>query len=107
MKKYSSIYFKRSRIMHNIFYLPQARKDLKAIKDFIGKDNAGMSIRVIESILFFINNLSLFPLIGKEVELKLWLREIIQPTYKYRIIYEFDGKDIRIYAVFKYKNIDL
>jgi len=51
--------------------MPQAREDLKAIKDFIGKDNVGMSLRVMESILFFANNLSLFPLIGKEVESRL------------------------------------
>lgn len=44
--------------MHSIFFMPQAREDLKAIKDFIGKANIGMSIRVMESILFFVNNLS-------------------------------------------------
>lgn len=90
--------------MRNIFYFPQAKNDLTEIKHFIAQDNNDMAVRVIETIFVFINNLSLFPLIGKELLEEMQLREIIEPTYKYRIIYEFDGEDIWIYSVFKYKN---
>jgi plasmid stabilization system protein ParE len=52
--------------MHNIFYTPQAQKDLADISDFITKDDPQIAIKVIETIFFYINNLSLFPHIGKQ-----------------------------------------
>lgn len=45
--------------------MPQALKDLEDIKNFIARDNHNMATRVIETIFFFINNLTLFPVIGK------------------------------------------
>lgn len=85
--------------------MPQALKDLEDIKNFIARDNHNMATRVIETIFFFINNLTLFPVIGKTSNSIIWCREIVEPTFRYTIIYEFDGKDIYITAVFKYRNV--
>lgn len=90
--------------MHNIIYLPQSKKDLKEIKEFIIQDNKNQAIRVIENILLFTNNLSLFPLIWKEISNKLKLREIIEPTYRYKITYKYYKENIYIYSISKYKN---
>ncbi|EKD25287.1 MAG: hypothetical protein ACD_80C00089G0010 [uncultured bacterium (gcode 4)] len=91
--------------MHNIFYTPQAQKDLADIRDFIEKNDPEIAIKVIETIFFYINNLSLFPHIGKQSNSQLWCREIIEPTFRYRIIYEYDGTHVRVVAIFKYKNM--
>ncbi len=91
--------------MHNIFYTPQAQKDLADIHTFITNDDPQIAIKVIETIFFYINNLSLFPHIGKQSHSQLWCREIIEPTFRYRIIYEYNGTDIWILSIFKYKNM--
>ena len=52
--------------MHNIIYTPQSLDNLNLIKEFIAKDNSKIAIHVIETIFHFVNNLSLFSLIGRE-----------------------------------------
>ena len=91
--------------MHKIIYSPSSLKDLQEIKDFIQKDNPYYAWKVIETIFFFVNMLSIFPLIWKESNSKSWFREITEPTFRYKIIYWFDWKDIYISTIFKYKNI--
>jgi len=83
--------------MHNIIYSTQANKDIEDIRKFIAN-------KVIEKLFFFINTLSLFPLIWKEISEKLWYREITEPTFRYTIIYEIDWNNVYIMSIFKYKN---
>ncbi|MFA7717728.1 MAG: type II toxin-antitoxin system RelE/ParE family toxin [Candidatus Absconditabacterales bacterium] len=90
--------------MHNIFYTPQAQQDLVDIQHFIANDNPDISYKVIETIFFYANTLSLFPYIGKICVSGQGWREIVKPTFRYRIIYEVIWHDIRILSVFKYQN---
>ena len=90
--------------MHSIIFSKRAKRDLEDILDFISLDNDYFWNKVTETIIVFINhNLCYFPLLWKPFENKN-LREILEPTFKYRIIYTFSNDQIEIIAIFKHKN---
>jgi len=91
--------------MHNIVFSKRAKKDLEDILEFISLDNEYFWNKVTETIIVFINhNLSYFPLLWKPFENEN-LREILEPTFRYRIIYTFSNDQIEIIAIFKYRNV--
>jgi hypothetical protein len=61
--------------------------------------------KVIEKIFDTISNISIFPNIWKELEWEI--REIVEPNYKFRIIYKVKGEliEIEIISIFKNKNL--
>ncbi|HMT26991.1 MAG TPA: type II toxin-antitoxin system RelE/ParE family toxin [Candidatus Absconditabacterales bacterium] len=90
--------------MHSVIFSSRGLSDIDQIREFIAQENSFYAEKVAETIFGFINShLSYFPLLGKEISLYKHLREIVEPTFKYRIIYTFDGSQVIIYAVFKYK----
>ncbi len=90
--------------MFNVFYSEDSLIDLKEIADFISQDNPFYANKVIDIIYDSIEKLEIFPLLWKER--KENLREIIDPKYWFRIIYELntESKIINIISIFKYKN---
>ena len=91
--------------MHNVSYWFKAKRDLKEIKQFIAQDNIFYARKVVETIVWFANvNLSLFPLLWKEVSSSAHLREVVEPTFRYRIVYSFDWIQVHIVSIFKYKD---
>ena len=93
--------------MLNIVYSNRASNDIDEIKSFISKDNEYYADKVIETIFNFTNNLWLYPLLGKEISITWWLREIVEPIFRYRIIYKFNGADIVIISILKYKDFKI
>ena len=90
--------------MLKIVYTQKAKTDLKEIEAYIAKDNLFFAGKVIESVLSFINGmLPFFSKSGKKHRNQK-TREIIEPTFKYRIIYKIHKNEIAIYWVSKRKN---
>ena len=84
-------------------YTHQAQKDIHEIQQFIAKDNKTYADKVTENILWFIwGVLSAFPKLGHSINTNLF--EIIEPTFKYKIIYTLNKNNITIIAIFKRQN---
>ncbi len=90
--------------MYKIIISPRANNNLTEIKEYISLDNSLMANKVIEKIFNTISNISLFPNIWKEI--KWWFRELVEPNYKFRIIYRIKNEqiEIEIISIFKNKN---
>lgn len=75
-----------------------AKEDLLQINDYIAKDSIFYANRTIENIHLRINNLVMFPELGKEVQInKQNVRQLIYKSYK--IFYQFNSKDIYVLRV--------
>jgi hypothetical protein len=85
-------------MLSNIIITPYARKDIDFISDYSNE----FSKFIISSILAVFSILSYFPLSWKLR--KDWLREIIEPKYKFRILYKIEWTNIYIVSVFKWKD---
>lgn len=83
-------------------YSRKSQRNLDEIYMFIQEDNIIIAERVIENIRESINTLLHFPLIGIILDAELWIRSIVETTFKYRITYHFDGKNIIIFSIYKY-----
>ncbi|MDD2870576.1 MAG: type II toxin-antitoxin system RelE/ParE family toxin [Candidatus Gracilibacteria bacterium] len=91
--------------MYKIIYKPLALKDINDIYNYIILDNIQVAIKVQETIFNFINYLALFPMLGKQNGNNHNLREIIEPAFKYRIIYKIENNTVFIVGIFKNKNL--
>jgi len=88
-----------------VLYTKTALQDLQNIETFISQDNKYYAHKVVESIFHSANNLLLFPYLWKEIFGKTWLREIIEPSFGYRIFYLFTSKNVFIITVGKYRKM--
>ncbi|MDP2090886.1 MAG: type II toxin-antitoxin system RelE/ParE family toxin [Candidatus Gracilibacteria bacterium] len=88
--------------MYNIVYSEKLKNDFISIREFISLDNPVYAVKTINSILKTIDILGDFPYIGKNIGSNL--REIVENTYKYKIIYTIVADTITIISVYKYKN---
>ncbi len=91
--------------MYKIIYRPSSLNDINEIFDYISVDNLQVAIKVQETIFNFINYLAIFPMLWKQNWNWFNLREIIEPAFKYRIIYQIENDTIFIIWVFKNKNL--
>lgn len=91
--------------MYSVLYTKTALQDLQNIEKFISKDNICYAYKVVETIFHAANNLSLFPYLWKEMFDRSWLREIVEPSFWYRIFYMFADKKIYILTIGKYRNM--
>lgn len=91
--------------MYSVLYTKTALQDLQNIETFISQDNKYYAHKVVENIFHFANNLSLFPFLWKEIAYRSWLREIVEPSFGYRIFYLFTNKKIFIITIGKYRNM--
>ena len=80
----------------------RTHKDLEIWK-YIAQDNLYYANEVLNKIDSSINTIANFPFIWKEM--KNWLRLIVEPTYKFKIIYDIKKDFIYIISIFKYKNM--
>lgn len=72
------------------------------IWEYIALDNLFYANEVLNKIDNSINTILEFPFIWKEID--SWIRMIVEPTYKFKIVYEVRKDTIYILSVFKYKN---
>ncbi|MFA6090606.1 MAG: type II toxin-antitoxin system RelE/ParE family toxin [Candidatus Gracilibacteria bacterium] len=89
--------------MYKIIFSETASRDLGEINSYISKDSPLYANKVVDKIILTISNLSVFPFLGKS-DSDDNLREISEPRYGFRIIYQIIGKAIYILAIFKYKD---
>jgi addiction module RelE/StbE family toxin len=83
-----------------IRWAPQAADDLEAIRDFIARDSPHYARLVCRRIVASIEQLALFPLMGRVVpEMAMSdIRELIVAPY--RIVYRIRGDIIEIATIF-------
>lgn len=89
--------------MYKIIFSETANRDLWEISSYISKDSPLYANKVVDKIILTVSNLSVFPLLWKS-DNDDNLREIIEPRYGFRIIYQIIWKTIYILAIFKYKD---
>ena len=82
-------------------WTPQAVDDLRAIREFIGRDSPRYGRLVVERLFDATQRLEAFPLSGRVVpELgREDVREIIQGEY--RIVYRLEGETAELITVFR------
>ncbi len=90
--------------MHNIFFTAEAKNNIHDIKSYIDESNPWYSDHVISVIINVINNLSYFPNLWKDVDWFEWVKELIEPNFKHRIIYRINNNPIEILTIFKYQD---
>jgi len=92
-------------LLRNVIVTKSAKIHIENIHAFIAKDNVLYADKVCDSILWCISwIISMFPNIWKKIS-KQGILEIVEPNFKYKIIYIDTGKDIIIIAIYKYQDI--
>jgi plasmid stabilization system protein ParE len=85
--------------MYKIIFLDEASYDYIWIWEFIALDNLFYSKEVLDKIDKSIDILSDFPLIWKDLD---WVyRQIVEPNYKFKIVYKIDNETIYIVAIYR------
>ncbi len=87
--------------MFKIIITQSALEEYAQIGDFIAKDNLYYAHRVLQSIDETFQTLLEFPYIWKIINPTH--RIIVEPQYKYKIVYKVEKNIIYIIAIFKYK----
>ena len=84
---------------HKIIWSPIVVEDLESIANWISRDSEAYAAALIQEIVDAVENLSMFPRMGREVpELDdPHVREII--VQKYRVIYRVESDAIKLGAV--------
>jgi len=88
--------------MYKIFYTPESEDNLADIFEFIWEDNLFYATKVLTSIKSTIDILKLFPLSWKGIDNNK--RMVVDSSYWYTIIYNFESWNIYILSIYKYKN---
>lgn len=88
--------------MLKIEFSNKASIEYLEIWEFIAKDNLFYANEVLNKIDNSIDTILEFLFIWKEID--TWIRMIVEPTYRFKIIYEIKNDYIYILSVFKYKN---
>jgi toxin ParE1/3/4 len=91
--------------MHRVIFQERAKRWLYEIFWYINPDNSLAAVNVIQKIFDTIENLKIFPYLWKEMNI-LWIREIVEPKYKFRIIYLLREEEIQILAILNTKIIN-
>ena len=87
--------------MHKLLYLSWVRQDLADIHDYIAEDNLFYAQDVIDKITHSIARLPVFPLIGTKID--TYTRCIVEPRYRYTIVYRVVEDTLYIVSIFKYR----
>ena len=85
--------------MYRIIITDDALENLVSISEYIALDNLFYAKKVEVDILKSIKFLESFPLIWKQIE--LWIYQIINPKYKFKIVYKINGNILLILAIFR------
>lgn len=89
--------------MFKIEFSENANNEYLEILEYIAQDNLFYANEVLNKIDYSIEIILQYPLIWKEIE--NWIRYIVEPKYKYKIIYKIEKEIIFIISIFKYKNL--
>jgi len=89
--------------MYKIIFYNDAFLNYHEIWQYIAQDNLYYANEVLDKIDSSIDKIIMFPFIWEEIE--SWIRRIVEPKYKFKIVYEVKWKIIYIISIFKYKNI--
>ncbi len=89
--------------MFSLNFSKEASLEYLNIWEYIAKDNLFYVNEILNKIDSSIDTILIFPYIWKEIE--NWLKIIVEPIYKYKIVYEVREDIIYIVSIFKYKNI--
>jgi len=89
--------------MYSLRFYNDAKLDYDNIWKYIAQDNMYYANEVLDKIDSSIDKIIMFPFIWEEIE--SWIRKIVDPKYKYKIIYEVKWKIIYIISIFKYRNL--
>ena len=89
--------------MFNVIFYDDAKSDYLNIWKYIAIDNLYYANKVLNKIDKSIETICLFPFIWKD----MWNnnRLIVEPTYKFKIVYKVKWNIIYIISIFKYKNL--
>lgn len=90
--------------MHNILYSQSAREDLENIYWFIAQDNVFYAQDVIDKIDSSIQRLAHFPFLGTRIKQSEYFL-IVEPRYRFKIVYRVTADVIQIFSIFKYQDI--
>ena len=89
--------------MFRIKFSKEADLEYLQIWQYIAQDNLFYANEVLNKIDSSIETILQFPFIWVEIE--KWLRRVIEPIYKYKIVYQIIWNIIYIVSIFKYKNM--
>lgn len=88
--------------MLNLEFQASCLDQIEEIFSFVAQDNPVSAVDVVQRIYHTIENLRVFPYLWKQDS---WgIREIVEPRYKFRILYLLKGETIYIVSIFRYKN---
>lgn len=88
--------------MFNVEFSNEANLEYISIWEYIAKDNLFFANEVLNRIDSSIETILMFPMIWKEID--KGIRMIVEPIYKYKIVYEVRIDTIYVLSIFKYKN---
>ncbi len=87
--------------MYKIIYSLTAEDELATIYNYIAADNPFYAEDVLDRIRRSIDFLKQFPNIWTHI---WWdIRYIVEPKYKFKIVYRYDATGIAIISIYKYR----
>jgi hypothetical protein len=89
--------------MYKIEFSNEASLEYTQIWQFISMDNLFYANEVLNKIDYTIDMIANFPFLWHI--LKDDIRRVIEPKYKFKIVYKIQWNYIFIISIFKYKNI--
>jgi plasmid stabilization system protein ParE len=89
--------------MFNVEFSFEAENEYIQIWKYIAQDNLFYSIEVLNKIDSSITTICTYPMIWKDIGDNN--RLIVEPKYRYKIIYTIFKDYIYIISIFKYKNL--
>lgn len=89
--------------MYKVIFFNDAKLDYIQIWKYIAQENLFYANEVLDKIDKSIDTICLFPLIWTDIGNNI--RSIVEPKYKFKIVYEVRWDIIYIYSIFKYKNL--
>ena len=93
--------------MHNIIFSKESKKHLNDIYQYIAQDDEFFANKVVDNIIWIISSMvSHFPSIWQRISIIKWkeFRQIVESTFRYKILYEVQTERIIIHAIGKYNN---
>ncbi len=95
-------YFLSQKFMLRVEFSKKASLEYFEIWEYIAQDNLFYANEILNKIDNSIDKILLFPFIWKEID--KWIRMIVEPNYKIKIVYKIKENSIYILSIFKYKN---
>jgi plasmid stabilization system protein ParE len=88
--------------MLKVLFSDEAENQYYQIWEYIAQNNLYYANEVLNKIDSSIDIIIEFPFIWNEIW--KWLRRIVEPRYKYKIVYKIKKHILYIVSIFKYQN---